>query len=106
MHLPMTSIQEAWGVRTLDDRSDTSIPSRYNAQHKPRTTMVPSLVPSMAAAQRPQPPPPTSTDSLAPYKQPPQPYVHKSDDSELIGLLTMLLIFILIDKLLTIWNKS
>ena len=100
MHLPMTSIQDAWGVRTLDDRSDTTIPSRCNALQKP-------LPPSRSIVHRT--PSPVVPQTIAYPTTPSQMTAHPtpvSDDSELVGLLTMLLIFILIDKLFTIWNKS
>ena len=103
MHLPMTSIQDAWGVRTLDDRSDTTIihsrcnpkqlqPTRNTPpQQKQQTAIVPTQhdhVPMMLER------PPTTV------------YYANTDESQLLGLLTLLMIFILIDKLVSIWNKS
>ena len=102
----MTSIQDAWGVRTLDDRSDTTIPSRCNNAPQQKRAMI---------VQRPQPSPEPVPPQAAvlhqtvPYQTPSVRYLQTpvvTDDSELVGLLTMLLIFILIDKLFTIWNKS
>ena len=115
MHLPMTSIQDAWGVRTLDDRSDTTIPSRCNALQKPlppsrsivHRTPSPVVPQTIAYPTTPYPttPYPTTPYPTTPYQMTAHP-TPVSDDSELVGLLTMLLIFILIDKLFTIWNKS
>lgn len=104
MHLPMTSIQDAWGVRTLDDRSDTTIPSRchpkqlpHNAPQQQQTAIVPTQhdpVPMMLEKRT----------RLYPNNG----YANErsTDESQLLGLLTLLMIFILIDKLVSIWNKS
>lgn len=99
MYLPMTSIQDAWGVRTLDDRSDTTIPSRcHQKQLPPRKATPPQQQEQTTAIV------PTQhhhVPMMVPY------HTNKyTDDSQLLGLLTLLMIFILIDKLVSIWYKS
>lgn len=97
----MTSIQDAWGVRTLDDRSETTIPSsktRRQTQIPPQqtTAIVPITndVPMMLDNNK------RRLYSTGGY--------HRSttDESQLLGFLTLLMIFILMDKLISIWNKS
>ena len=94
MYLPMTSIQDAWGVNTLDDRSDTTIkPVRRCNNNQMRII-------------------PTPVQTPAPVKEPMYiPLVHQEPkktpkDEQLVGLLTLLMIFVLLDKLLTIWKQS
>lgn len=113
MHLPMTSIQDAWGVRTLDDRSDITIKPpvrRCNANNSAFRIIPPSPMPS------PTTPSPTPLHQVV---APPQDLIPHpvatmypvvspttNDDQQLIGMLTVLLIFLLADKLFTIWHKS
>lgn len=108
MHLPMTSIQDAWGVRTLDDRSDTTIkpPVRRCNMNNSAFRIIPPSSPMPSPTPLPQvftPP-----QDLIPHP-PVRPVVASpptNDDQQLIGMLTVLLIFLLADKLFTIWNKS
>lgn len=101
MHLPMTSIQDAWGVRTLDDRSDTMItpPVRRPNNSHPIRILPPSTKPNTTPPAMIQSPPVMS--NMYPIH-----VNNKRDDEQMIGMLTILLIFLLADKLLTIWNKS
>lgn len=101
----MTSIQDAWGVYTLDDRSDTTISvpkackSKYQSnnmytqnaiqvqqvpQHKPQEIFIPK---PMTLVQTPN-------------------VEQQTESQQLLGMLNLLLIFTLIDKLFAIWNKS
>lgn len=101
MYLPMTSIQDAWGVRTLDDRSDITIKPpvrRCNTNNSAFRIIPPSPIPS------PIPSPMPSHPVVTP--QHPIMTIPTNDDQQLIGMLTILLIFLLADKLFTIWNKS
>lgn len=111
MHLPMTSIQDAWGVRTLDDRSDITIKPpvrRCNTNNSAFRIIPPSPMPSPTTpSPMPLHPVVTPPQDLIPHP-PVRPVVSPTtnDDQQLIGMLTILLIFLLADKLFTIWNKS
>ena len=97
MHLPMTSIQDAWGVYTLDDRSDTtiSVPKACKSNYQSLTNNKMYTPEVRIAKSEPQ-----EIFISAPHTQ--------TDESQqqLLGMLNLLLIFILIDKLFAIWNKS
>lgn len=100
----MTSIQDAWGVTTLDDRSDTTI--------KPPTRRTNNPIPSGGVRIIPTASPePVNTDFI-PYTLNKFPVVTNKlpnkimDEQQLVGLLTLLMIFVLLDKLLTIWKQS
>lgn len=105
MYLPMTSIQDAWGVTTLDDRSDTTIkpPIRRTNNNNPSDGV--RNIPTVSQA-------PVNDPNFVPYTLNKLPVVtHKlpnkmMDEQQLVGLLTLLMIFVLMDKLLTIWKQS
>ena len=92
MYLPMTSIQDAWGVNTLDDRSDTTIKPVRRCHNNNQVRIIPA-------------PEPTTTSVKEPVYVPVVPKVPK-EEQQLVGLLTLLMIFVLLDKLLTIWKQS
>lgn len=94
MYLPMTSIQDAWGVNTLDDRSDTTIKPVRRCHNNNQVRIIPAPAPTNA------PSPASMTTSVKVLKQTPK------EEQQLVGLLTLLMIFVLLDKLLTIWKQS
>lgn len=153
MQLPLTSIKEAWGVSTLDDRSDTSVlPKRAKnlLVQKPQfvdmhpnsiqpavqnrmdialfdkwlidkmTSALPQdrtlLVSQLLRSHFSMPKAPEQ------YTQPMSPFEHSGGErieyfkagnqkpldqnEQLLGILTLTFFFILLDKLISIWNKS
>jgi hypothetical protein len=104
MYLPMTSIQDAWGVNTLDDRSDTTIKPVRRCHNNNQVRIIPAPAPTNA------PSPASMTTSVnEPVYVPVVPKVLKQtpkEEQQLVGLLTLLMIFVLLDKLLTIWKQS
>ncbi len=98
----MTSIQDAWGVYTLDDRSDTtiSVPKACKSKYQPLATNKTSTQNALQVQQVTHQPQPYFPQPMAPNQQ------QQTESQQLLGMLNLLLIFILIDKLIAIWNKS